>query len=440
MKRRAFLAFALFLAFAGALFADLGSGDTDQIFQAPPPDIQAPSPDTQAPLPDLPNPLERFTTQTGIKLRGSFDSYAGFLLGWSQLPDPNNLANGFSKSPTFGLASSVSFEARPNARFRVLGTLIENYPNTSTTPVSYTDVTPPTIAELFCDYTISDILFFRIGKQIITWGGTRFFPFDDLPARVPVSTQSYSERFDNSAAIGLRMTVPLGIHTVSGIAQVRSGYFANPAVPHLEEVGFGLTGDFVFGNADLSLNGYYQKYLSPRVLALAKTTLWGIDARAGAMVADVAGSGATVSWLANGYWEQPDVKFRVMVEYIYNAEQAQPYTASSNQPGYSIDSQQLYGIGTEPGYPSGHAVSALAGFKNIFGTNIDVGLQWEHVFSDNSGVVIPAILFRPFDLVTITLGVPLYYGSPTADIMELNPDPLKRQTALGLKLDISSSF
>ena len=69
--------------------------------------------------------------------------------------------------------------------------------------------------------------------------------------------------------------------------------------------------------------------------------------------------------------------------FIYNAEEAQPYTASSTQPGYSIDSQQLYGIGTEPGYPSGHAVSALVGFRNIFGTNIDVGLQWEHVFSDN---------------------------------------------------------
>ena len=218
------------------------------------------------------------------------------------------------------------------------------------------------------------------------------------------------------------------------------GTSADPTVPHLEEVGFGLTGDFVLGNSDFSLNGYYQKYLSPRALAVAKTTLFGIDARAGAIVADVAGSGAAVSWFANGYWEQPDVKFHVSVEYIYNAEEAQPYTASSTQPGYSIDSQQLYGIGTEPGYPSGHAVSALVGFKNIFGTNIDVGVQWEHVFSDNSGVVIPAILFRPFDLMTITLGAPMYYGSATSDIMTLNPDPLKRQVSLGLKLDISSSF
>ena len=57
-----------------------------------------------------------------------------------------------------------------------------------------------------------------------------------------------------------------------------------------------------------------------------------------------------------------------------------------------------------------------------------------------SGVVIPAILFRPFDLMTITLGAPMYYGSATSDIMTLNPDPQKRQVSLGLKLDISSSF
>ena len=216
--RRGLIAFALLLALAGGLFADNGSDDTDQIFQAPPPD-------TQTPQPDQPNPVDQFTTQTGIKFRGSFDSYAGFLLGWVRLPVLSNLANGFYKSPAFALASSLTFEARPNASFRVLGTLIENYPTTSSGVVIYTDVTLPTFAELFCDYSISDVLFFRIGKQIITWGATRFFPFDDLPARVPVFATLGSESFDNSAAIAFKMTVPLGVHSLSGIAQIKNGYF-----------------------------------------------------------------------------------------------------------------------------------------------------------------------------------------------------------------------
>ena len=152
--RRGLIAFALLLALAGGLFADNSSDDTDQIFQAPPPD-------TQTPQPDQPNPVDQFTTQTGIKFRGSFDSYAGFLLGWVQPPDLGNLANGFYKSPAFALASSLTFEARPNASFRVLGTLIENYPNTSSGVVTYTDVTLP--LSLSCSAIIQSRIFFFSG-------------------------------------------------------------------------------------------------------------------------------------------------------------------------------------------------------------------------------------------------------------------------------------
>jgi hypothetical protein len=418
-----------------------GGDNPDSIFQAPPLDAQGQGAGQQGAAQQTPPALiDQLTTQTGIKLRGSFDSYAGFLLGWTQAPDPGNLGNGFSRSPALGLAWSVSFEARPSSSFRALATLTENYPDTAIHPVVYTDITPPTFSELFCDYTVSDTLFFRIGKQVINWGATRFFPFDNLPARTPAPSLPTSETFDNSAGIGFKVSIPFGLSSLSAIAQLKNGYFADPTAPHLEEVGVGLLGEWVIANTELSLGGYCQKYLPPRVLAISKTTILGMDARAGALVADRDGVRAAVSCFANAYWEQPDVRFHVLFEYIYNAEGAQPYTASAYQAGYSSDSQQLYGVGTEPGYPSGHAVALLTGFKNVGGSNVDVGVQWEHLFSDNSGVLIPAVLFRPFEMVTLTLGLPLYYGGQTSDIMALNPDPVKRQVALGLKLDVSTSF
>lgn len=450
MTRKHLLCLSILLACGSSLFSQAASDNTDQMFQDNPPDAaqqpQPPStdqaasstPPTQPAEQAPPSLVDQFTVQPGIQLRGSYSGNAGFLLGWAQRPDLNDLGSGFSRSPVFGMALSLSFEARPNASFRVLGTLLENYPNASTSPVSYTDVTPPTIAELFCDYSISDLLFLRIGKQFINWGASRFFPIDNLPGRVSNRTQPYSEGFDNSAGIAVKLTVPLGVHSLSGIAQIKNNYFQVSSIPHLQEVGYGLMTDWVLGNADISLGGYYQKYLAPRALLIGRATVFGIDARAGAIVESVPAGGVSVSGLANAYWEQADVGFHVALEYIYNADQGQGYTPSNAEPGAS--SVQTYGIGNEPGYPTGHAVEALAGFKNIFGTNIDIGVQWEHVFIDGSGVVIPAVVFRPFELMTLTVGVPIYYGSPTSTIMGLNPDPDKRQTAFGLKLDISDSF
>jgi hypothetical protein len=179
---------------------------------------------------------------------------------------------------------------------------------------------------------------------------------------------------------------------------------------------------WVHTRTEVSIGGYYQKYLAPRGLLAVESSFFGIDARAEAIIAETPSQGVVVSWLGNIYWEQTDWKFHLIGEYIYNAEASQAYINDA-----------------EPGYPSGHAMALLAGFKEIFGSKFDIGVKWEHAFLDNSGIVTPGIQFKPLEHITFTFGFSIYYGVASGEMMIVNLDPLKRQTSFGIKLDISGN-
>jgi hypothetical protein len=51
----------------------------------------------------------------------------------------------------------------------------------------FSQLAAPSFSELFCDYSVADVLFLRIGKQVVNWGASRFFAIDNLPARVPTA-------------------------------------------------------------------------------------------------------------------------------------------------------------------------------------------------------------------------------------------------------------
>ena len=407
MKQFGILSLLISLALCSGfpLFSQSETDDPDQVFEAPAEDELVPE---TAPA----NPIDQFTTQSGIRLTGSFDAYAGLLSGWADL--------GFSTSPVASISSSLSLDARPVSYFRVLGTLNVGYPGALS---DYAQLAGPTIGELFCDYSVSDALFFRIGKQVINWGASRFFAIDNLPARVPTGFQIPLESFDGAAGIGLKVNIPFGVHSLTTFMQIKNGYLRPSSTPNLSEVGYGILGELLFGKTELSIGGYYQQYLRPRALLMAKTSFFGIDAQAETIIAYTEGPGIAASWVGSLFWEQQDVRFRISAEYIYNAETGQPYVSES-----------------QPGFPMGHAVACLAGFREVFGTKIDVGVRWEHAFLDNSGIVIPAVVFKPFGYVSITCGVPLVYGPAASEIMSINPDPEKRRTSLGLRISISGTF
>jgi hypothetical protein len=425
MKRILFAVSLLVLGAAVLSYAGDGSeDDSNRIFQSPPPDVPAPptGPGDTAQAPAAKS-IDQVAGQGAVQLSLSYHAYAGYSGGWSGIPTFSDLGIGWASSPIFGISSTLGFDGRPDPTFRMHGSMYWSFPAYAT-PYNYTNVSVPTIWEAFCDYSLVDAVFFRVGKQILNWGVSRFFPIDNLVARVPLQFQPFSqESFDNTAGIGVKIGIPIGIHSLTAVAQLKNGYIADPTHPHFGEVGYGLMGDLQLGKTQVSLGGYYEMYLTPRGLLTVQRSVFGIDLRMEAIVALTPSQSVVSSWLANIYWEQADAKFHVMAEYMYNAESSL---------GYINDS--------EPGYPSGHAIAVLAGFKEIFRTRFDVGVKWEHSFVDNSGIVTPAIQFKALAHATFTIGIPLYYGPLTGEMTIVNPDPLKRATSFGIMLDISGSI
>lgn len=367
------------------------------------------------------NLLGLLTTQKGVQLSLSYDAFAGYALGWTQKPALSNLGAGFAKSPVFGISSSLSFDARPDPNFRIHGSMSWDFPAYAT-PYNYTSIPAPSIDEMFADYTVANTFFFRIGKQTINWGAGRFFPIGNLVARVPEKFAPYApESFDNTAGVGVKVGVPIGPDNVTAIAQIKNGYIASPTSPHLGEVGYGLKNSILLGNTEITVGGYYQMYLAPRALAIVKRTIFGVDTRVEAVLAETP-SGVNLSYLANIFWQQSTLHLNIEAEYMYNAGAAQPYINSS-----------------EPGFPTGPAAAVLAGFKNIFGSKLDVGVKWEQSFLDDSGIVTPAVIYKPFGHVSITFATPMYYGPTNGAMQVINPDPLGRRLSFGVKVDVSGS-
>jgi hypothetical protein len=383
--------------------------DLDDVFQSPDPDVTT----TES---DQADTVDSILSQPAFQVRGSYTATLGALAGWDNLPDFGNLATGFSISPVLGVSSSLTIDARPDSNFRVNATVDAAYPDPGPPPI-VADFTPITLRELFCDLSFAEIIFIRVGKQVVTWGASHLFPVGNLPSRIPVAFQSTSETYDSAAGVGVKASIPLGVHSLSFLAQIKDGYVQNATNPGLGEVGYGALCEFVLGKSEIALGGYYQQYLRPRTIAILKTSVWGIDASAEVILAFPNDQPPMVSGVTDLFWEQPDVRFSVLVEALYNAESSQADV-----------------------YPQGPTIAIVAGFKDIARSKVDAGIQWEHDFLDNSGMVSAGIVYSPFAHVRVISGIPVYYGLQPGQIGSLNPDPVGRRTAIGVKLEIAGSF
>jgi len=383
--------FLLLLAFR--VCGEGGDADVNSLFDAPASDTVG--------VVSTASAIDRFVREEGIRITGDFNVSGGYAYAWMDA----------SGSAYFSLTSNLGIEARPDSSLRFTANVASAFPTWT-----------PTVGEVFCDYTLLDTAFFRIGRFGTTWGNARIYSIDNLPGRVPVEVHPLNSTLD-SEGLSLKADVPFGSNSVSAIIMERNGYHKDPANPTPSELGYGLLADFVWGRTEFSLGGFYQAYLQPRVLITAKTSFFGVDLSGECVLAYVESTGLAPSWNAGIYWEQADVNLSAYGEYVYNADSAAA-------------------IGTEPasGYPPGHSVALILGLKEIFGSKIKAGLQWQHAFADGSGFFAPGVSIEAVPHVVIILGVPMYYGPIDGYLAAVNPDPQKRRMAIALKVTVSGEF
>jgi hypothetical protein len=410
-------AFLLLSAFR--LCGEGGDADINGLFDAPASDAVG--------VVSTASAIDRFLKEDGIRITGSFNVSGGYAYAWAERPHyqeaftdlKDGKWDGFAKymlmdasgSAYFTLTSHIDIEARPHPSLRFKASMGSEFPTWT-----------PTVGEVFCDYTLADAVFFRIGRFGMTWGNARIYGIDNLPGRVPSGVHPPDSTLD-SDGLSLKADVPFGSHSVSAVIMERNGYHKDPANPAPSELGYGLLGDFVWGRTQFSLGGFYQAYLQPRVLIAAKTSFLGVDLSGECVLAYAENTGLAPSWNAGVYWEQADWNLSIYCEYLYNT-----------------DSEIAIVTGPASICPPGHSVALILGLKEVFGSKLKAGLQWQHAFADGSGFLAPGVSIEAVPHIVISFGIPKYYGPIDGFLTAVNPDPQKRRTAIAVMVAVSEEF
>jgi hypothetical protein len=125
------------------------------------------------------------------------------------------------------------------------------------------------VFELFADYAYKDTLFFRFGKHTIHWGNGYFFsPADVLNI---TSIDPEDPTVDRQGPVSLRIAYPFGLTGNANLYLI-----VNDQIEPLD-IAVAPKVEFVVGPGELGIGGYYQRELSPRLLALYSFSLGEVD-------------------------------------------------------------------------------------------------------------------------------------------------------------------
>jgi hypothetical protein len=300
----------------------------------------------------------------------------GIVAGYSDGRNSAGVADGsyvLGATPGVSFIPGLTFSARPDETIRFQGTV--------SFPFAYTNMFAPVINEMFFDYTLKDLVYFRIGKHLVSWGVTRIF---DVGGDLMENSQD---------GLNLKATVPIGTGGVTAIILTPQSILSSGFL--WGDMTYGLQTDLPIGKSELILSGTFQiddpgsKPL--RATATLKTSVFGVDLFAegiGASTLTVTQpieATPELSAIVSGFfWERTDPEYKLYGEYYYNATD-----------GNGRDQQ----------------VSLVAGANNVFGSALNLGLQWTHAFIDGSGIVVPGFSSDILPHISLQVGFPIRYGA-----------------------------
>ncbi|MBN2050866.1 MAG: hypothetical protein JW760_10510 [Spirochaetales bacterium] len=264
-------------------------------------------------------PQEDFLTSEELTWGGSFSGSFDSSWNWEDLAAEGlDFLDSDSSALTAGASASLYFDARPDTDFRVFGKLkIQNAGEddtltslaalaaggdiTANLPEGWTSAedeegntviydaggnevltlapeeedpaaedeesetgTPQvlelSVFELFSDFSWKDTLFFRFGKHTIRWGTGYFWSPADVLNLTAIDTEDPTA--DREGPISLKLQAPFGLH--NGYLYLIANEDIKPS-----EIAVAPKMEFVLGNTEVSLAGYYQKALVPRAIVMA---------------------------------------------------------------------------------------------------------------------------------------------------------------------------
>jgi hypothetical protein len=409
-----------------------------------------------------------------------YSDYANEIEDWDD-PDENLL---------LGLKARLSFDARPSGDFRVFGKFTIDYPfsesavDSDSTPTATSTVSVANVGvyELFADFDWSDRVFFRVGKQNLGWGVSRFYQIAD-PLSVGVKDPT-NPSTDLEGPTAVKVSIPFGLNSLTFVASVKESYLPKEAADaSVKDVGYGAKADFFVelpknkyvGNGQLSVGAFAQRDLATKAVASYSTSVgkfqiftdqvvsFGLDSyRLTGDKATVSTPGGKVKmpfedterpdstpfWSATAgtMYVNNDWHFTLYAEYLFNG-------AGSTDEDYYADfltrlgAETMSGSALEKtlsagdigGYLARHNSGLSLSWSELFGNDkFGCSAVWLQNWVDRSGTVRPSLTWKPFSHFTMETGANFVWGDDDDEwVIKYTPqgkDPVRTAGYVSFKL------
>ena len=355
-------------------------------------------------------PEEAFLVSEKLEWGGSFDLTFTTRVAWDGYPRPWTAEFWKEGSPslTSKLSGDLFFDARPDRDFRVFGKVKAVY--------QYPDDWEVEIFELFSDFQIKDLIFFRAGKQTVQWGVGYFFSPADVLNLVSIDPED--PEVEREGPIAVKAHFPFAAH--NAYLYLVAGDIDEPyeiaVAPKLE---------LLLGGYELGIGAFYQVDLTPKGMLTLTGPLRDLDLFAEAMIQW--GSDRTFvdfspppdtytvenellfSGTAGFSYINPDWNLSLFAQYFFNG---QGYTETFSSTSPLVGSALLAGYITAADllYPGRHYLAASIGWYELLDSDFSLSLLYLANLSDRSGLITPTVTWEPIDHVSLSTGFRFSYG------------------------------
>lgn len=409
MKRFLSLLFCLsilFPLFAQSDLLDEEASSVDSLFE---------SPEAEPEKVEESTVIESLVKKPGMQFRASYHFNGAWAGGYSELPwFWDERGREFSQVAGAEMLSDLSLDLQISPRFRVFHSYKIDVPGQELS-----------LGQLYCDYSPVQNLFFRLGKQSLSWGLSPNFSYADLPSR---TGGSYS-----GDLYALRADLPIGIGGLQFLSAVRTVSPTDLDSIGLSDLAFGAKYNLALPKADLNLSAFYHKDLPLRSAFTAKTTLFGRSECYGELVGsfDHREPGSW-DWAASlGLYERFfSGALELNLEYAYNREDLS-----------SIDTtlDQLYGADETKDLLSGHNLALQMLFRSPI-DSLRPFCRLRYNADSQSAELLSGLRIKPDKHLELYAAVPLALGSRSGYYYSNNADTENRPLALLLALRLKGSF
>ncbi len=169
----------------------------------------------------------------------------------------------------FSLSTDLYLDARPDRSNRVFAKVRLEWPFDSGDRVK--------LFELFTDFRLGDYLSFRFGKQVATWGYSRFYQIADVFSLQPKDPTNPTLELEGPVALKA-VWLPNDFLQIEGLSFAKPSFLPAGSLPRAENLGYALRlRSLLAWGGEITLGGFFQKDLAPRLIAGFTSALPGFN-------------------------------------------------------------------------------------------------------------------------------------------------------------------